>query len=225
MTECKNPECRNGLVPGLRVAGNGTYDGAKPGARMQWCAVPCPACRPQPKGPGYVPVNRGEDEIADRWELATRRAPYVDKPKSPAPQAAVSSAPRVPSATETEITGNAVAERIATALEKIATRMELLTGAVLELCEKEANPLMTVTSEAHIDDENQLVTRKDLGKLLRQLLESARIASHECVKEAKAAEPTPTGAEKTAAVSRSSRAKTKGASARRRGGTVGGLAG
>jgi len=146
-----------------------------------------------------VPVNRTEEEIADRWDLATRRAVYDDKPKPPAGNAAVkpngADIPKLTPAYEE------VAERIAAALEKIATRVEMLTGAVLELAEKDANPMMTLSREPASDNWERM-----LG-LLQQLVDNYKIAYQPCVTP----EKEMTGS-----------SRKKGNSARKRGGTSAG---
>lgn len=248
MAACINPECRNGFVPGIGTSGYGTHDGARPiidgsgrnTAKMQWKPVPCPACRPQPKGPGYVPIARSEDEIAERWDLASKRAPYNDKSKSPAaPANGAAGAPKSGTPTAPAAIDPTVAERIATALERLTARIEVLTGAVLELIEVQSHPLVETradlnpasleTVEIDIREPPDGVSLRSAAHptkddmiigLLQQLLDSAKIASHPPGQKSRCAETT-AGAEPKRVLSRSSPAKTKGGSARKRGGTVG----
>jgi len=109
-----------------------------------------------------------------------------------------------------------VAERIATALERLVARIEILTGAVLELIEKEADPIIEVAAEPP----KPTLSPADV-ELLRALLDNARIASQPC--EGKTTGPPQTGEGIPRPSSRSSRLKTKDGSVRKRGGTSGRL--
>ncbi len=76
MPRCKNPECRDGQVPGIVIVGRGSAINPVLGQKMTWSWVDCPLCNPNPKLGPYKPVRRTEQEIAARADLATRRAPY-----------------------------------------------------------------------------------------------------------------------------------------------------
>lgn len=87
MSRCKNPECRNGLTPGVSIRGKGKtgaplfgQGGTHKADPMHWAWVNCLACNPKPKDPPFVLRRRSEEEIAQRAQLANDRAPY--KPDS-----------------------------------------------------------------------------------------------------------------------------------------------
>lgn len=254
---CINPECRNGQAPGVTVRGNGTHDGArpvidqsgKPRATMFWTIIPCPACRPSSKGPSYNPVNRTAEEIEQRWQLAKVRAPYNPRPKTPAQNElgdtgrleSIRAATPTP-APQMAIPNNQIAERIAAALEKLTARVEILTGAVLELIETQTHPITELKSDldpksletieietdrldkgvplvsaAHPTPKSETpITRAEIAELLREMVDSARMSSPCVTEKAKSSETEP---KPTRAASRSSRVKKTAGSARKRGGT------
>lgn len=258
MSNCANPECRNGSVPGLRASGGGTGNGARPlygvggthnSPRMQWSIVPCPACRPQPKGPAYVPIARTEEEIEERWQLANSHAVYKPDKRDPRPAddslddsnlQAVRDRTAAPKAATrpASITINAqdAAERVALALERLVARIEILTGAVLGFIEEQAHPMVEVSDEEPEPDEKKLalnhLMRCTLGngcsdynhEILHRLLGLDKLAPRPTVTEtggcsatAKERSTVGTGTKKPSGLSR---AKTKGGSVRKRGGTA-----
>lgn len=85
---CRNPECRDGLTPGLMAAGGGTkgaplFGAGGVGAKklMRWTWVRCLACNApddaRKAGAVYRPLNLSEDQIARRAQFANTKAPYV----------------------------------------------------------------------------------------------------------------------------------------------------
>lgn len=74
---CRNPECVNGVTPGVVVVGKGDKFRPILGQRMTWSWVPCPLCKPVKETAGWKPMQRTTQEIAARADLATRKAPYV----------------------------------------------------------------------------------------------------------------------------------------------------
>lgn len=84
---CRNPECQNGLTPGLVAAGGGSkaaplFGAGGIGAKrlMRWGWVPCLACSPtqdqKKAGARYKPLGLSDVQIAQRAELASRKAAY-----------------------------------------------------------------------------------------------------------------------------------------------------
>lgn len=84
---CRNPECRDGLTPGLMAAGGGTkgaplFGAGGVGAKklMRWTWVRCLACNPpddaRKAGAAYKHLGLSEDQIARRAQLANTKAPY-----------------------------------------------------------------------------------------------------------------------------------------------------
>ena len=87
MPKCKNPECVNGLTPGVKIIGKGKtgaplfgQGGTHRPDPMRWAWVNCLACNPKPKDPPFVLRRRSEQEMAERAEWATQGVPY--KPDS-----------------------------------------------------------------------------------------------------------------------------------------------
>lgn len=81
MSECRNPECRNGFTPGIITSGKGTANMPVLGAVMRWGWVKCRACNVDKDHP-YQAVNRSPAEIAERARLADSKTTYKasDKP-------------------------------------------------------------------------------------------------------------------------------------------------
>lgn len=85
---CRNPECRNGLTPGLAAVGGGAkgaplYGPGGTGAKrlMRWAWVRCLACNApsdaRRAGAVYKPLRLADADMAQRAELATAKAPYT----------------------------------------------------------------------------------------------------------------------------------------------------
>lgn len=77
---CRNPECRNGLTPGISITGKGNAKVPVLGAVQRWAWVKCLACNaPQDAakaGARYRDLHLDADQIAQRAQLATQRAEY-----------------------------------------------------------------------------------------------------------------------------------------------------
>jgi hypothetical protein len=76
MTECRNPECRNGYSPGVIASGKGSANAPVIGASMRWGWVKCRACNHDPDAP-FKHVSRSTAEIGERARLADAKAAYV----------------------------------------------------------------------------------------------------------------------------------------------------
>lgn len=77
---CRNPECVNGLTPGVAIQGKGNKDKPVLGQIMRWGWVRCSFCNPKANDPDYPLVKRTDEDIAQRAEMASKRMEY--KPKS-----------------------------------------------------------------------------------------------------------------------------------------------
>jgi hypothetical protein len=86
-SDCRNPECQNGLTPGLVAAGGGSkaqplFGAGGVGAKrlMRWAWVPCLACNPpadaRKAGATYRHLGLSEQQIAQRAQLANMKASY-----------------------------------------------------------------------------------------------------------------------------------------------------
>lgn len=89
MAKCRNPECVNGLTPGVRIMGKGKTgaplfgkDQAPRKDQAYWAWVNCLVCNRQPsdKDVPFKLIRRTPDEIAQRAQMASSKTPY--KPKS-----------------------------------------------------------------------------------------------------------------------------------------------
>lgn len=87
MPKCRNPECVNGLTPGVKILGKGKtgaplfgQGGTHRPDPMKWAWVNCLACNPKPKDPAFVLKRRSADEMAQRAQQASEGAVY--KPDS-----------------------------------------------------------------------------------------------------------------------------------------------
>lgn len=84
---CINPECKNGVTPGVIGIGRGKNgaplinNGVMSDIPKRWGWVACRACNPDEKTP-FIPKSWGPDEIQERARLADAKAPYVSKPKA-----------------------------------------------------------------------------------------------------------------------------------------------
>lgn len=89
-SNCRNPECVNGLTPGLVAAGGGNkaqplFGAGGVGTKrlMKWAWVPCLACNApddaRKAGAVYRNLNLSEGEIARRAQMANTKAPYVQE--------------------------------------------------------------------------------------------------------------------------------------------------
>lgn len=86
VSKCKNPECVNGLAPGVKITGRGKNStplfgqgGVNRKDPMHWGWLSCLACNPQKDTP-FKLIRRTPDEIAQRAQLASSKTEY--KPKS-----------------------------------------------------------------------------------------------------------------------------------------------
>lgn len=87
MANCRNPECKNGLTPGVKIVGKGKKGaplfgpgGTHKADPMRWAWVNCLACNGGQKDPPFVLKRRTPEDIAKRAALATEGASY--KPDS-----------------------------------------------------------------------------------------------------------------------------------------------
>lgn len=89
-TECRNPECVNGMTPGLVAAGGGNkgqplFGAGGVGAKrlMRWFWVNCLACNAPADagkaGATYRSQDLSEGEIARRAQMANTKAPFVQE--------------------------------------------------------------------------------------------------------------------------------------------------
>lgn len=97
-SDCRNPECVNGMTPGLTAVGGGSkgqplFGAGGVGAKklMRWGWINCPACNPaegtRRAGAVYKHLGLNETQIAQRAQLATTRAAYsapATEPSRPA---------------------------------------------------------------------------------------------------------------------------------------------
>jgi hypothetical protein len=86
MAKCRNPECVNGLAPGVKISGRGKngaplfgQGGVQRKDPMHWAWVSCLCCSPQKDMP-FKLIRRTADEIAQRAQMASSKTEY--KPKS-----------------------------------------------------------------------------------------------------------------------------------------------
>lgn len=79
MADCRNPECRNGVTPGVIASGRGSSKSPLVGATMRWGWCNCRACSPKDKDPPYAHVNRTAAEIAERARMADSKVTYEAK--------------------------------------------------------------------------------------------------------------------------------------------------
>jgi hypothetical protein len=86
---CRNPECVNGLTPGVKISGKGKtgaplfgQGGTQRKDPMHWAWVNCLVCNRQPadKDIEFKLIRRTPNEIAQRAQMASSKAEY--KPKS-----------------------------------------------------------------------------------------------------------------------------------------------
>lgn len=142
MSACKNPECRNGLTPGVIIVGKGNAKMPVLGQTQRWGWVRCLSCSENPDdskaGARYKHVNRTPEDIAHRAELATSKAPY--KPPSAVAKAfgglRVPGGAPVPVATSSSTLDN---ERLTKLLEQVSqlnNTIMKLTNQVGDLLEE-----------------------------------------------------------------------------------------
>lgn len=92
-SDCRNPECRNGMTPGTAVIGGGKNSAPLFGAggvgvkkTMRWAWVPCLACNApdgaRRAGAVYKNLNLSESDIVRRAAMADAKAPYTPKEDS-----------------------------------------------------------------------------------------------------------------------------------------------
>lgn len=90
-SDCKNPECQNGLTPGLVAAGGGNkaqplFGSGGVGAKrlMRWGWVNCLACNPsddaRKAGARYRPLVLTQVQIAQRAQMASTKTTYQTEP-------------------------------------------------------------------------------------------------------------------------------------------------
>lgn len=87
---CVNPECRDGVCPGVIASGGGPKGAPLIGSdgKMRpigrWAWIRCRACRPDKDDPtAYEKRHRSDEEMSERARLANSKAPYVAPSKSP----------------------------------------------------------------------------------------------------------------------------------------------
>lgn len=89
MAKCRNPECVNGLTPGVKILGKGKTgaplfgkDQAPRKDQAHWSWVNCLVCNRQAsdKDVPFKLIRRTVEEIAQRAQMASSKTPY--KPKS-----------------------------------------------------------------------------------------------------------------------------------------------
>jgi hypothetical protein len=83
MPKCRNPECVNGLCPGVKILSKGKTSaplfgdgGTHKADPMRWAWVNCLSCNPKPKDPPYKHVVRPEAERKQRAAWASEGVPY-----------------------------------------------------------------------------------------------------------------------------------------------------
>jgi hypothetical protein len=93
-SDCRNPECNNGMTPGLVASGGGSkaqplFGAGGVGTKrlMRWSWVPCLACNAptdaRKAGAVYKVLNLSDTEIAQRASLANSKAPYtLEEPRT-----------------------------------------------------------------------------------------------------------------------------------------------
>jgi hypothetical protein len=114
-SDCRNPECNNGMTPGLVAAGGGNkaqplFGAGGVGAKrlMRWAWVRCLACNApedaRKAGAVYRPLSLDETQIAQRAQLANSKAPYqAQEPRTTLHRAPAPGMPSVDSAKLTEM--------------------------------------------------------------------------------------------------------------------------
>lgn len=86
-SDCRNPECSNGLTPGLVAAGGGSkaqplFGAGGIGAKrlMRWAWIPCLACNApddaRKAGATYKALNLTQAQIAQRAQMASLKSAY-----------------------------------------------------------------------------------------------------------------------------------------------------
>lgn len=114
-SDCKNPECQNGMTPGLVAAGGGQkaqplFGAGGVGAKrlMRWGWVNCLACNPsddsRKAGARYRHLTLTQVQISQRAQLASTKASYQQQEKPAARQAGTLTLPNVPSADSGRLT-------------------------------------------------------------------------------------------------------------------------
>jgi hypothetical protein len=87
VAKCRNPECVNGLTPGVRILGKGKtgaplfgQGGVQRKDPMHWGWVRCLVCDPKPNDLPFKLIARSKEDIAQRAQMASNKTEY--KPKS-----------------------------------------------------------------------------------------------------------------------------------------------
>lgn len=91
-SDCRNPECQNGMTPGLVASGGGSkgqplFGAGGVGAKrlMRWAWIQCLACNPsddaRKAGARYTNLNLSDAQIAQRAQLASTKASYQEPVK------------------------------------------------------------------------------------------------------------------------------------------------
>lgn len=86
-SNCPNPECKNGVTPGVIGIGRGKAgaplinNGVMSDIPKRWGWISCRACNPDEKAP-YVRKSWTAEEIQERARLADAKAPYVPNEKT-----------------------------------------------------------------------------------------------------------------------------------------------
>jgi hypothetical protein len=83
---CRNPECRNGLTPGVIGTGKGKSsaplisNGRMAPLPMRWAWIRCSVCNPMAKDLPFKFVSRSDEEMEQRAAWASQRLEYKPQP-------------------------------------------------------------------------------------------------------------------------------------------------
>jgi hypothetical protein len=180
-SDCRNPECQNGLTPGLVAAGGGSkaqplFGAGGVGAKrlMRWAWVNCLACNPpedaRKAGAHYRHLGLSDAQIAQRAQLASIKAAY----QPPAQESLGKLAGNRPSAPNGFASAGADAGRLA----ELTKSNETLTARLDELLKQNAEMLknnsemsqalmrMTVQIGALLEDNAKLRAAKEVPNVL-----------------------------------------------------------
>lgn len=139
-SDCRNPECQNGLTPGLEARGGGNkaqplFGAGGVGAKklMRWTWVPCLVCNApedaRKASAVYRDLRLTEDQIAQRAQMATNKTAY---------QPALSRPPARPGAGST-----AAPSADAGRLNELTKATEALTARLDEALKQNAQMMQT----------------------------------------------------------------------------------
>lgn len=170
-SSCRNPECQNGLTPGLIASGGGTkgapiFGAGGTGAKnlMRWGWTPCPACNKSAKG-SYHPLNLSEDQIAQRAQMATAKSPHRIEP--PRREATAVARPATPSADSGKLTELLETnKKLSDQVTQLTQQLTAQSAQFLQINENMSRMTMQVAS-----------LLEDNAKLRRELEEKSKAAS------------------------------------------------